>query len=104
MLVHSVVDGINQRTGGEPSVVVNISAKPEHQVEFGAEQMAQGELVNEWCRQVFYPDSVTDRCEIDLSILYLFCMVCIETIFLSFYRSHGRRNRYNPQHVPSVTQ
>lgn len=50
----------------EKPVFVNFSTKVEYQVEFGAEQVTASELVREWCRHKFCPDSITERCKFDL--------------------------------------
>lgn len=64
LLVHTNVDGIERNADDkQPSVSVHVSVKPEYQAEFGAEQMSQSELVDEWLRLIFNPDSVVDRCE-----------------------------------------
>lgn len=45
----------------EPMAFKNYSTKVEYQAEFGAEEMTKSELVREWCRQYFRPNSITER-------------------------------------------
>lgn len=50
-----------ERTNDETTVFVNLSIKMEYQKEFGSEQMTLPELIDEWCKLCFQPESLLDR-------------------------------------------
>lgn len=66
VLVTSKQDGYQLNSNDQTIEYVNYSEKLEFQNEFGAEQMTKSELLREWCRCYFRPESVTNRGKIYL--------------------------------------
>lgn len=65
LLVRTKLMAIDDITSNHDKVFVNFSIKIEYQVEFGGEQMTCSELIREWCRQKFCPESITERGKIN---------------------------------------
>lgn len=60
-------------------ISVNVSVKLEYQTKFGAERMTRDELLREWAKQKFNPESLTLRFRIDASSLTILSISCIST-------------------------
>ncbi|CAO1416336.1 unnamed protein product [Diamesa tonsa] len=72
-------------------VPLNISIKMEYQTKYGAETMSKDELLNEWCRQYFNPNSLTSRYRIDAKSLKILSIttLSIDDIELELKESHN---------------
>lgn len=62
LLVATKQDAFKRVMESDDIKLVNLSAKLEHQAEYGLEVMTKSELVREWCHQYFRPNTLTERC------------------------------------------
>lgn len=63
LMIPSKTDAVRRCQGDNRIEMLNLSSKDECQAEYGAEMMTKTELLKEWCRQYFLPDSTTLRCK-----------------------------------------